>query len=524
MQRIIQGIEHWCNARDLRVNPGKTELILFTRKYKPEVVKTITFYGEQLQLTKQVKYLGVILDSKLNWKQLVDAKCQKALMAFHQLRRVAGKTWGTSPKVTHWLYTAVIRPMLCYAAVIWWPRTQLATVGKQLEHLQRLACLYITGAKRTAPTAALEIIIGIPPLVVYIKQEAMASCFRLKINAQWVQTTSGHTKINKLLASHVPLSQQRIDTIQPSYVFDKNFTTCVPDRQDWVNNRVTINDDVVCFTDGSRFEQTRLSGAGVLNQTDGEEFILPLGRYTSVFQAEVYGLLYCAKLESLLNRNNSSIAICCDSLAAIKAVSAFKATTGLVAEAMIALKSLAIFNSVRLVWVPGHCGIEGNERVDLLAKQASSSCFIGPEPSVGISVSTIRSSIRSWAVQEQNRLWQALPKCRQAKLLLNKLDKSLARFALSLMKKDLRILSGLLTGHADLNRHLQIMGLRDEAVCSVCQEEEETSVHFIARCSATMLLRRTILGDFTLPLDQLNSIHWAIILRFAKASKRFLRP
>ena len=97
----------------------------------------------------------------------------------------------------YWLYTAVIHPMLCYAAVVWWTRTQLNTVRKQLEHLQRLACLYITGAKRTAPTAALELIIGIPPLAVYIKKEAMASCFRLIINnAQWVQTTSGHTKIN----------------------------------------------------------------------------------------------------------------------------------------------------------------------------------------------------------------------------------------------------------------------------------------------------------------------------------------
>jgi len=86
-----------------------------------------------------------------------------------------------------------------------------------------------------------------------------------------------------------------------------------------------------------------------------------------------------------VNRNNSSIAICCDSLAAINVVSAIKATTGLVADAVKALKSLAIFNSVRLVWVPaGHCGIEGNERVDLLAKQASSSCFTGPEPSVGL--------------------------------------------------------------------------------------------------------------------------------------------
>jgi len=108
--------------------------------------------------------------------------------------------------------------------------------------------------------------------------------------------------------------------------------------------------------------------------------------------------------------------------------------------AMKALKSLAIFNSVRLVWVPGHCGIEGNERVDLLAKQASSSCFTGPEPSVGISTSTVRSSISSQATQEQSRLWQALPKCRQAKLFLNTPDKGLAHLALSLEKKDLRIL------------------------------------------------------------------------------------
>jgi len=228
--------------------------------------------------------------------------------------------------------------------------------------------------------------------------------------------------IPRLETSWQHLSQQRIDRIHQNMCLIKNFTVCIPNRQDWENNGIILNDDVVCFTDGSRFEQTGLSGAGVYNQTDGEEFILPLSRHTSVFQAEVYALLYCARLENLVNRNNSSVAICFDSLAAINAVSAFKATTGLVADAMKALKSLAIFNSVRLVWVPGHCGIKGNERVDLLAKQASSSCFTGPEPSVGISTSTIRSSISSWAIQEQSRLWQALPKCRQAKLFLNTPD------------------------------------------------------------------------------------------------------
>ena len=52
------------------------------------------------------------------------------------------------------------------------------------------------------------------------------------MNAQWVQTTSSHTKIKNLLVTYNPLSQQRIDRIQPEYVFDKHFTVCIPNRQD----------------------------------------------------------------------------------------------------------------------------------------------------------------------------------------------------------------------------------------------------------------------------------------------------
>jgi len=36
-----------------------------------------------------------------------------------------------------------------------------------------------------------------------------------------------------------------------------------------------------------------------------------------------------------------------------------------------------------------------------------------------------------------------------------------------------------------------------------------------------MLLRRSILGDYTLSVVTLNGVHWTALLRFAKASKRF---
>ena len=36
-----------------------------------------------------------------------------------------------------------------YAAVVWWPSVNYITVEKRLEHVQRLAFLYVTVATRT---------------------------------------------------------------------------------------------------------------------------------------------------------------------------------------------------------------------------------------------------------------------------------------------------------------------------------------------------------------------------------------
>ena len=92
--------------------------------------------------------------------------------------------------------------MFCYAAVIWWPGTTYKTVSRQLEHLQRLACLYISGAVRTTASAALEIVVGITPLPVHVMQEAMAACNRLELGAQWVSTNCGHTHLSSLVSPH----------------------------------------------------------------------------------------------------------------------------------------------------------------------------------------------------------------------------------------------------------------------------------------------------------------------------------
>jgi ribonuclease HI len=55
---------------------------------------------------------------------------------------------------------------------------------------------------------------------------------------------------------------------------------------------------------------------------------------------------------------------------------------------------LAGLNEVTLLWVPGHCGIHGNEEADKLVRQASAMLLTGPEPALGISKYSATETIR----------------------------------------------------------------------------------------------------------------------------------
>ena len=121
---------------------------------------------------------------------------------------------------------------------------------KQLEHVQWTACLYITGAIRTTPTTALEIIIGLPPLAIFVRQDAILACFHLKVNKQWKYNSCGHAVINRELEEIIPETHFRSDNITTQYVFNKNYVVIIPNRSDWISNNIIVDDEIVCFTDG----------------------------------------------------------------------------------------------------------------------------------------------------------------------------------------------------------------------------------------------------------------------------------
>jgi hypothetical protein len=59
-----------------------------------------------------------------------------------------------------------------------------------------------------------------------------------------------------------------------------------------------------------------------------------------------------------------------------------------------------------------------------------------------------------------------------------------------------RVVTGLLTVHNTLRRHLHSMGLSDRPLCRKCGAQDATLAHILCRCKALALLTHAYLGSF----------------------------
>jgi hypothetical protein len=132
MQKVQHHAENWAAENGLKFCPKKTNAILFTRKHlKINSLPHLRMYGQQVPNVKEIKMLGVVIDSKLNWTPHITQKiasCKKALMMICPLLR---RTWSPKPIYTRWLDEGVIIPMLTYSSAVWGHAAQKAAICKK---------------------------------------------------------------------------------------------------------------------------------------------------------------------------------------------------------------------------------------------------------------------------------------------------------------------------------------------------------------------------------------------------------
>jgi len=215
-----------------------------------------------------------------------------------------------------------------------------------------------------------------------------------------------------------PILDMRSDYTTPVYYHSKIFSVII-DWDYWRNKDPLFSEDIlIWFTDGSRANSG--TGSGIFSLRPNRSFSFPLGKFATGFQTEIYAILQCACENIRMTYKNKRILIFSDSQAALKAHSSPKVTSGLVAEFLDALFVLASLNEVTLIWVPGHRGILGIEEADKVARQASATPLLGPEPTLGIPKCSAREAIKNWTEHQHYSAWRDLPGHRHGKLFIGR--------------------------------------------------------------------------------------------------------
>lgn len=130
----------------IKINANKTQAIIFPFNKSPKRIpnRQLCLGNQRIEIQSDIKYLGVVLDKKLNFGRHIDETCKKGLRIIKALWPIIGKRSTLNLANKNLIYKNVVRPSLTYACPIWFKAAKSHI--KKLQILQN-KCLKIIHRK-----------------------------------------------------------------------------------------------------------------------------------------------------------------------------------------------------------------------------------------------------------------------------------------------------------------------------------------------------------------------------------------
>ncbi|KAF5255486.1 hypothetical protein FOXYS1_14104, partial [Fusarium oxysporum] len=151
IQASIDKALDWERRSGATFEAEKTAIIYFTRYTGRVDSEPFAIKGERVFPKDQVKILGVIMDSRLHYKQHIARAATKGLGAAMELKRLK----GMAPSTTRQLFTAMVAPVVDYASNVWMHACKTLS-AYAIHRVQRIGAQAIIGSFTSVATGVAE--------------------------------------------------------------------------------------------------------------------------------------------------------------------------------------------------------------------------------------------------------------------------------------------------------------------------------------------------------------------------------
>ena len=462
-QQVLSRVHEWGIESKLKFAPHKTYGMIVTRKMKYDT-PFVHMGGTPIKLVTEIKILGVNIDDKLNFNNHVKIVCKKAINIYRVLARSAKISWGLRPEIIRTMYTAVIEPIVLYAASVWASEARKICIRKCLDTVQRGFAQKIIKSYRTVSLDAALALSGLIPLD--LRAREVAGVYEAK-RGKPQDFLHGRTVERRIAYSQ---------TSHPSEELEVRFG-CVENLEP---ESVESHDlrGMVIYTDGSKIAD----GVGAaLTCWKGEAERLArkyvLSSFCTVFQAELFALYQATKIA--VGSSEQTVRILSDSRSALELLGDQDASHPIAFFIKENLKRAKKENKdVKLFWVKAHAGIPGNERADELAKNAAQNTRKAPDYDE-CPISYIKRKAREATVETWNNRYVQSEKGKTTKVYLPTVTDA---YRVLKSVKLTPTLTQALTGHGGYGEYLAKYKLKDSAECECDSQKRETIIHLLTDC------------------------------------------
>lgn len=203
-------ISDFASTWKIKINKGKTEHIIFTRKFTNTKVYTpLNIDGMQVKQAAagEVRYLGVIMDQRLSFGPHIKGLVNKGHKIIRSLYSLLNRNSHLSVGNKKLLYTAIIRPIITYACPIWCSASK--TSINKLQRIQNKCIRLILTRDRYTKIKELHKLAGLQTIVEFTQ----------KISNKFYKTQLKNSNLTRNLTNQAQLNL--LGTYKHKHTFHK---------------------------------------------------------------------------------------------------------------------------------------------------------------------------------------------------------------------------------------------------------------------------------------------------------------